>query len=115
MAQFNVKRANASEDSVNYNHTIFELKSASHYVDWVEVMRYYLAGIGVWKAYVLGYILKPPKSEYLAKPLSINEMKEYDTSIDQKTKYLRKSQAELEKMLIYAEKTFDRYTVYERG
>ncbi len=82
MAQFNAKRANASENSVNYNHTTFELKSASHYTDWVEVMRYYLINIEVWKIYVLGYILKSPKSEYLVKSLSINKIKEYDTSID---------------------------------
>ncbi len=82
MVQFNAKRVNASEDFVNYNSTTFEFKSASHYVDWVEVIRYYLAGIGVWKAYVLDYILKSPKPEYLAKSLFVDEMKEYDTSID---------------------------------
>ncbi len=82
MAQFNAKRANASEDSVNYNYITFELKSASYYADWVEVMRYYLADIRVWKVYVLGHTPKSSKPEYLAKPLSIDEMKEYDTSID---------------------------------
>jgi len=42
-------------------------------------------------------------------------MKEYDTSINQEAKYLRKSQPELEKMLAYAEKAFDRYITYDRG
>ena len=95
-------------DDINKSDGIFLLKDPSDYAIWSDHMTDALMGKGMYD-FIDGSELPPVRPIFADRPLTVQQMKDYDRAENAADKYRGKSQNQLREMLDSVKYEFDEY------